>query len=102
MLGLSVIERLLPHRPPFLMVDAVIAYTGGNEPTLCATRQVHSSEPVFSGAEQAIAWPSVHVIEGLAQSCSILSMMKSCERELLAQGENPNSLLATLRHLPST
>jgi 3-hydroxymyristoyl/3-hydroxydecanoyl-(acyl carrier protein) dehydratase len=84
--GLKVIERLLPHRPPFLMVESVAAYAGGEAPTLNAERFIHSSESVFAGAKPPLCWPSLYVIEGLGQSCNLLSLIWTLERNFAVNG----------------
>ena len=49
MLGSNFIEGLLPHRPPFLMVESIIRYVGGDAPALNAERSIRCSEPVLPG-----------------------------------------------------
>ena len=85
MFGLKVIERLLPHRPPFLMVESVIAYVGGDTPVLNAERPIRRSEPVFSGAEPPLWWPSVYIVEGLAQSSNLLNLLWTLELSFAAK-----------------
>ena len=90
--GLKVIERLLPHRPPFLMVESVVAYAGGNASVLHAERPIRQSEPVFFGAESPLCWPSVYIIEGLGQSSNLLSLIWALERSFAAKGLDPGSI----------
>ncbi len=94
--GLKVIERLLPHRPPFLMVESVVAYVGGDAPVLTAERSIRPSEPMFSGAEPPLCWPSAYVIEGLGQSCNLLSFIWTLERSFAAKGLDPESVCGAL------
>ncbi len=81
---MKIIESLLPHRPPFLMVESIVGYIGGDVPILNAERPVRRSEPVFSGAEPTLYWPSVYIIEGLGQCCSLLHLIWMYERKCVA------------------
>ena len=93
---MKIIEFLLPHRPPFQMVESIVEYIGGNIPILNAERTIRRSEPVFSGAELPLHWPSVYVIEGLGQCCSLLRLIWTCERRCEANAlgaENISDLL---------
>ncbi len=99
MFGLKVIERLLPHRPPFLMIESVVAYVGGDAPSLNAERPIRRSESVFAGAEPPLCWPSVYVIEGLGQSCNLLSIINTIERSLTAHGSESGNICDALMSL---
>ncbi|MXV74669.1 hypothetical protein F4Z99_10360 [Candidatus Poribacteria bacterium] len=93
---MKTVESSLPHRPPFLMVKSIIRYIGGDVPILNAERPICRSEPVFSGVEPPFYWPSVYVIEGLGQCCSLLSYIWTCERRREADAlgtENISDLL---------
>ncbi|MCI0591257.1 MAG: hypothetical protein L0Y67_06615 [Gammaproteobacteria bacterium] len=94
--GLKVIERLLPHRPPFLMVESVVSYAGGDAPALNAERPIRRLEPVFAGAEPPLYWPSAYVIEGLGQSCNLLNLIWKLERIFAAKGLDPESVCGAL------
>jgi 3-hydroxyacyl-[acyl-carrier-protein] dehydratase len=74
-LGPAEIERLLPHRPPLLLVDAVEALA--TQPAaLRASRLIHPSEPVFAGHFPGRPlWPGAYTIEGLAQCCALLGAL---------------------------
>lgn len=90
------IEYLLPHRLPFLMVESISGYIGGDIPALSAERPICHSEPVFPSAEPPLHWPSVYIIEGLGQCCSLLSLIWTCERRCEAKAfgaENIGDLL---------
>ena len=93
---MKIIELLLPHRPPFLMVELIVGYRGGDVPILNAERPICRSEPVFSGAEPPLHWPSVYIIEGLGQCCSLLHLIWIYERKCVANAlgtENVSDLL---------
>ena len=77
---MKIIEFLLPHRLPFLMVESIVGYIGGDIPILNAERPIRRAEPVFFGADPPLHWPSVYIIEGLGQCCSLLSFIWGCER----------------------
>ena len=57
------------------MVESLIRYEDRDKPTLDAQYRVTGSEPVFVDLHPPSHWPSVHVIEGLSQSCLILSVL---------------------------
>jgi 3-hydroxymyristoyl/3-hydroxydecanoyl-(acyl carrier protein) dehydratase len=96
MLEREVIEQLIPHRPPFLMVESVVDYSGGDSPTLRAERQIHKSEPVFSAGKSSMVWPSLYVIEGLGQCSTILSIIWAGERSI---GIKENNKVKNASHL---
>jgi 3-hydroxyacyl-[acyl-carrier-protein] dehydratase len=112
-LGPDVIERLIPHRRPFLMVDTVDAYEGGPRPTLRAARHVSANEPVFEGHFPGLhLWPGVYTIEGMGQTCNLLHVIASLEAgwdgglgaepplgEGGERGEDPEQLFAALQNL---
>jgi hypothetical protein len=78
------------------MVASVVSYTGGEAPALNAERPIRRSEPVFAGAEPPWCWPSAYVVEGLGQSCNLLSFIWSLERSFAAKGLAPESVCAAL------
>lgn len=62
----TAVLRLLPHRRPFLMVDAVVSVTATE---LVARRAISLNEGVFDGHLPDLPlWPGVYTIEGLAQA----------------------------------
>jgi 3-hydroxyacyl-[acyl-carrier-protein] dehydratase len=99
-LGPDVIARILPHRRPFLMVDAVEGYERGPRPTLRAARYISANEPVFEGHFPGLhLWPGVYTIEGLGQSANFLHVLWSLEQRWQEQGGDPDDVLAALRNL---
>jgi 3-hydroxymyristoyl/3-hydroxydecanoyl-(acyl carrier protein) dehydratase len=102
MLGVKVIEHLLPHRAPFLMVESVRAYAGGDAPFLNAERYIRQSEAVFSGAEPPLYLPSVYIIEGLGQCCNLLSVILTCERRFATKGFGAEDFCRALMKLESS
>lgn len=68
------IEKILPHRYPFLLIDRVLSYTLEPEITLTAIKNVTVNEPFFSGhfPENPIM-PGVLILESMAQACGVLA-----------------------------
>jgi len=67
------IEKILPHRYPFLLIDRVISYTLEPEITLTAIKNVTVNEPFFTGHFPGNPiMPGVLILESLAQACGIL------------------------------
>ena len=70
----DVIEKILPHRYPFLLVDRVISYTLEPEITLTAIKNVTVNEPFFPGHFPGNpVMPGVLILEAMAQACGILA-----------------------------
>ncbi|HET9551599.1 MAG TPA: 3-hydroxyacyl-ACP dehydratase FabZ [Anaeromyxobacteraceae bacterium] len=68
------IQRLLPHRPPFLLVDRVIAFE--KEKTLVAVKGVTMNEPFFAGHFPGHpVMPGVLILEALAQAAGLLACL---------------------------
>ncbi len=95
-LGPDVVQRLIPHRRPLLMVDRIEAYEDGEQPTIFATRNVSSNEPVFDGHFPGLhLWPGVYTIEGLLQSSNLLHIIW----EARSQVPQPDEVFAALKNL---
>ena len=75
-LGREAVLRLLPHRPPLLLVDGVDDVRM-DPPSLRAHRHISPDEPVLTGhfPDRPI-WPGVYTIEGLAQACALLAALR--------------------------
>jgi 3-hydroxyacyl-[acyl-carrier-protein] dehydratase len=73
-LEVEAIMRLLPHRPPFLLVDRVTSWdTNGR---LTAIKSVTMNEPFFTGHFPGHpVMPGVLVLEALAQACALLAIL---------------------------
>ena len=78
LMDINAIKALLPHRPPFLLVDRVFHMEGND---IAGIKQVTMNEPFFVGhfPEEPVM-PGVLIIEALAQCCGIL---------VLSQVEDP-------------
>ena len=73
-LDIEAIQRILPHRPPFLLVDRVVALEPGVK--LVAWKGVTMNEPFFEGHFPGKpVMPGVLILEALAQSCALLAIM---------------------------
>lgn len=64
------IRKILPHRPPFLLVDKVMTF---NENSIIAVKNVTMNEPFFVGhfPEEPVM-PGVLIVEAIAQAGGIL------------------------------
>jgi len=66
------IQRLLPHRYPFLLVDRVVEIIPRQK--LVAYKNVTINEPFFAGHFPGHpVMPGVLILESLAQACAILA-----------------------------
>lgn len=70
LMDINAIKALLPHRPPFLLVDRVFHI---EKNAIGGIKQVSMNEPFFVGhfPEEPVM-PGVLIIEALAQCCGIL------------------------------
>jgi 3-hydroxyacyl-[acyl-carrier-protein] dehydratase len=68
------IQRLLPHRPPFLLVDRVVAFE--KDTSLTAIKGVTMNEPFFTGHFPGHpVMPGVLILEALAQAAGLLACL---------------------------
>ena len=68
------IQRLLPHRTPFLLVDRVVAFE--KDTSLTAIKGVTMNEPFFTGHFPGHpVMPGVLILEALAQACALLACL---------------------------
>ena len=66
------IQKLLPHRYPFLLVDRVVEFDKGER--ILAYKNVSFNEPYFTGHfPQKPIMPGVLILEALAQAAGILA-----------------------------
>jgi len=72
------IQKILPHRYPFLLVDRVTEMVEGK--SIVAYKNVSISEPVFEGHFPGHPiYPGVMILEGMAQAGGILSFLSMGE-----------------------
>jgi 3-hydroxyacyl-[acyl-carrier-protein] dehydratase len=76
------IQRLLPHRYPFLLIDRIIAYVPGHSAT--GLKNVTINEPFFQGHfPKRPIMPGVLIVEAMAQVGGIiLTQMPGAEGKL--------------------
>lgn len=74
--GVEQIQRLLPHRYPFLLIDRVIELDAGKRIT--AIKNVTINEPFFQGhfPDHAVM-PGVLIVEALAQTAGALTRLSA-------------------------
>jgi 3-hydroxyacyl-[acyl-carrier-protein] dehydratase len=79
-LDVEAIQRLLPHRPPFLLVDRVVLLEPGKR--LVAWKGVTMNEPFFAGhfPGQPVM-PGVLILEALAQAAALLACKSMAPEE---------------------
>ena len=74
LLDIEAILRILPHRPPFLLVDRVVEHEQGKR--LVAWKGVTMNEPFFTGHFPGHAvMPGVLILEALAQAAALLAIL---------------------------
>jgi len=73
MLDVVEIQKILPHRYPFLLVDKVTSLV--EKESIVAYKNVSISEPVFQGHFPGHPiYPGVMILEGMAQAGGILAL----------------------------
>lgn len=73
MLDVVEIQKILPHRYPFLLVDRITDMDEGK--TIVGYKNVSISEPVFEGHFPGHPiYPGVMILEGMAQAGGILAL----------------------------
>jgi 3-hydroxyacyl-[acyl-carrier-protein] dehydratase len=99
-LGPDVVQRLLPHRRPLLMVDRVEAFQDGEQPVLWASRFISANEPVFDGHFPGLSlWPGVYTIEGLLQASNLLHILQVARADVVTAGGAAEDVFAALKNL---
>ena len=62
------IQKLIPHRYPFMLIDRITAFESGK--SLIAIKNITMNEPQFTGHFPDFpVMPGVLVIEAMAQAC---------------------------------
>jgi 3-hydroxyacyl-[acyl-carrier-protein] dehydratase len=88
-LDVEAIQGILPHRPPFLLVDRVVALEPGVR--LVAWKGVTMNEPFFAGHFPGKpVMPGVLILEALAQACALLAVKS------MGPGEDVNDKITFL------
>ena len=99
-LGAEVVQRLLPHRRPFLMVDRIAGYARSPVPAMRASRFISVNEEIFAGHFPGLPlWPGVYTIEGMGQTCNLLEVLLWMQETHAVGGHDADEVLVTLRAL---
>jgi 3-hydroxyacyl-[acyl-carrier-protein] dehydratase len=81
------IKEILPHRPPFLFVDNIVAFTEGQ--SIVTEKYISAQEDFFEGHFPGRPiMPGVLISEALAQTCGLLIGLT-----LESKSRNDNSML---------
>jgi 3-hydroxyacyl-[acyl-carrier-protein] dehydratase len=98
-LGADLLQFLLPHRRPFVMVDGVQEFTRAPRLSVRASRQVSANEPVFEGHFPGLhLWPGVYTIEGLGQACNVALVLEGLCAHFERSGSDEAAMRASLRN----
>ncbi len=80
LLDVEAIQRLLPHRPPFLLVDRIVALEPGKRAV--GWKSVTMNEPFFQGHFPGHpVMPGVLILEALAQTAAVLTILTLTDDE---------------------
>ncbi len=72
MMNVQQIQKVLPHRPPFLLVDRVVELEANR---IVAVKNVTMNEPFFVGHFPGYpVMPGVLILEALAQAAALMAM----------------------------
>ena len=75
------LQKLMPHRYPFLLIDRVTDYEDGR--WLTAIKNVTFNEPYFPGHFPGLpTMPGVIILEGMAQACGVEAIRTTSVDEL--------------------
>jgi 3-hydroxyacyl-[acyl-carrier-protein] dehydratase len=78
MFDINEIMKILPHRPPFLLVDRIIELEAGKR--IVGLKNVSINEPFFPGHFPGHpVMPGVLIIEAMAQVACVLAILSSDE-----------------------
>jgi 3-hydroxyacyl-[acyl-carrier-protein] dehydratase len=80
LLDVEAIQRLIPHRPPFLLVDRIVALEPGRR--IVGWKSVTMNEPFFQGHFPGRpVMPGVLILEALAQAAAVLAVKSMTDEE---------------------
>ncbi len=79
MMDIEEIKRILPHRPPFLLIDRIINVKKGS--SITAMKNVTYDEPFFVGHfPHKAVMPGVLIVEAMAQAGGVLCFLSLDEK----------------------
>src|SRR5438270_12665271 len=79
-LDIAAIQRILPHRYPFLLIDRVVEIT--RKQRIVAIKNVSANEPFFAGHFPGFPiMPGVLIVEAMAQAGGALLLTEVEDRE---------------------
>ncbi len=82
-LGRAEIERILPHREPFLLIDEVLELEPGRR--VVARREVRAEDPWFAGHFPGRpVMPGVLIVEAMAQTGAVAVLVEEDNRGKIA------------------
>lgn len=74
------IQKLIPHRYPFMLLDRITAFEAGK--SLTALKNISMNEPQFQGHFPDFpVMPGVLIIEAMAQACGALAILTEGGRQ---------------------
>jgi len=74
MMDIEEIKRILPHRPPFLLIDRIVEVKEGS--SITAIKNVTYNEPFFAGHfPHKAVMPGVLIVEAMAQAGGVLCFL---------------------------
>lgn len=98
--GPAVVQRLLPQRPPFLMVDRLDAFAPGERPGARTSRFLSANEPFFAGHFPDLPlMPGALLLEACGQTASLAFTMAAILDAYVARGSDLDALVADLAAL---
>ncbi|MCD6132868.1 MAG: 3-hydroxyacyl-ACP dehydratase FabZ [Deltaproteobacteria bacterium] len=79
MMDIEEIKRILPHRPPFLLIDRIVDVKEGS--SITAIKNVTYNEPFFAGHfPHKAVMPGVLIVEAMAQAGGVLCFLSLNEK----------------------
>ena len=81
------------------MVDSIISYKSGKNPSLLAEYAIKDEEPLYFKNDPDDHWPSMYIMEGLGQSCNLLIVFCALEKQLMQADHRINSMDEVFRKL---